>query len=96
MGQQLIQDVVPVYDVPSYLRGYGKQGRMVQKISMDVLVSELYHRGVSIEDIFGIYYALDEMYSHRDEDWDGRASLTVGDAELAGVAKPKIKYNQPF
>lgn len=96
MGQQLIQDVVPVYDVPSYLRGYGKQGRMVQKISMDVLISELYHRGISIEDIFGIYYALDEMYSHRDEEWQGRATLTVGDARAAGHGAPQIDYKQPF
>lgn len=95
MGQ-LIQDVVPVYDVPSYLKGYGKQGRMVRKISMDVLVSELYHRGVKIEDIFGLYYALDEMYSHRDDEQSGRAVLTVGDAERVGFAQPKVNYNQPF
>lgn len=95
MGQ-LIEDIVPMYDVPSYLRGYGKQGRAVRKISADVLISELYHRGYSIEDIFGIYYQLDEMYSHRDDEWLGRATLTVGDAELAGFAQPKINYEQPF
>ena len=87
MGQ-LIHDIQPLTEMPSYLRGYGKQGRIAKSICDEVLISELHRRGVTIETIFGQYYALDEMASH--------STLTVGDARLAGFGTPAVNYNQPF
>jgi hypothetical protein len=42
------------------------------------LVKRLYDRGVTIRDIFAMYYGIEEMYGNRGE------PLTVEDAELAG------------
>lgn len=104
MGQ-LIQDIKPLpQSVPSYLRGYGTQGRVAKRLRSDVLISELYRRGVSIEDIFGQFYALEEMASARDDEifgndeegQHGRPPLTVGDARLAFGEQQTINYNQPF
>lgn len=104
MGQ-LIQDIKPLTrNVPSYLRGYGTQGRVAKRLRTDVLISELYRRGVSIEDIFGQFYALEEMASARDDEifgndeegQHGRQPLTVGDAQLAFGSQQTINYNQPF
>jgi hypothetical protein len=56
----------------------------------EVLIATLYIRGVSIEDIFGKYYEFDEHASHAPR-------LTVGDVELAGLAKlPTVPVQQPF
>lgn len=101
---QLIQDVRPLPGhVPAYLRGYGRQGRVARRIKTDVIISELYRRGVTIEEIFGRYYAItamvdakdDEIYGNDEEGQHGR-KLTVGDARLAGYGLPKINHDQPF
>lgn len=60
----------------------------VGKADSQSLITELYNRNVNIEDIFGHFYVLDEMATHR--------HLTVGDARLVGYGLPKINYNQPF
>lgn len=98
---KLIHDVTP-----SYLKGYGRHGRLAKKLRTDVMVSELYRRGVTIEEIFRQYYALEEMASARDDtifgnDEDGqhgRPPLTVADAELAGFTRlpDKPLPKQPF
>lgn len=101
----LIQDVRPLPgNVPAYLRGYGKQGRVARRIKTDVLISELYRRGITIEQVFGQYYAItamvdakdDEIYGNDEEGQHGRPPLTVGDARLAGYGLPKINYKQPL
>lgn len=58
------------------------------------LIATLYIRGVTIEDIFGRYYELeaqadaraDEIFGNDEEGQHGRKPLTVGDAQLAGLA----------
>ena len=101
----LIQDIKPLpRHVPAYLRGYGKQGRVARRLRTDVITSELYRRGVTIEDIFGQYYAIEEMASAADDEifgndeegQHGRQPLTVGDAQLAGFGLPTVKHDQPF
>lgn len=60
------------------------------------MVKKLHDRGVSIEDIFGMYYAIeaqadalaDEMFGNDEE---GQHGLTVGDAELAGFVSLPAK-----
>lgn len=99
---ELIQDV---HRVPAYKRGYGG----LQRHSSESLIMALYRRGVSIEDIFGIFYALEESANARDDDIFGsseeglhggaiklRKPLTVGDAQLAGGFDPKPGVRQPF
>lgn len=87
MGK-LIQDIVPLYDVPSFKRGYGGKASAFIGVDTDDMIEELYYRRASISRIFGVYYALDANADH----------LTVGDVELAGLAllpdQPKLR--QPF
>lgn len=89
MGK-LIQDVTP-----AYVRGYGTQARLARRMKAEVLVSELYRRGVRMTDIFGQYYALEEQAGARDDDIFGNdedgqhgAQLTVGDALLVTPTPP--------
>lgn len=93
---ELIQDV---HTVPAYQRGYGG----LKRHSSESLIVALYRRGVSIEEIFGIFYALEESDSERDdaifgssEEGNHGATLTVGDAQLAGGITPKPGERQPF
>lgn len=88
---RLIQDVVP--------------RRVLSEIPTEELVATLYIRGVSIEDIFGKYYEYEEHTSARDDELFGNdeegqhgAQLTVGDAQLAGLANlpDTPKERQPF
>lgn len=55
------------------------------------MVKLLHDRGVSIEDIFSMYYAIEV-------EADAITMLTVGDAQLAGFADLPIKpkERQPF
>lgn len=95
---ELIQDV---HTVPSYKRGYG-----LRKYSNESLIEALYRRGVTTEEIFGIFYALEEQGSARDDNIFGSSEdgqhgksvkpLTVGDAQLAGGIAPKPGVRQPF
>lgn len=97
----LIEDIRPAYQ-----RGYGKHARKVSRIKTEILVSELYNRGVNITDIFGMYYAMEEMAGHRDDEIFGSSEegqhgkavpkLTVGDAQLAGDISPRPGVRQPF
>lgn len=94
---QLIQDVVAV-----------PKQRLPYKT--ELMVTELYERGVGIQDIFGMFYALEEMASAHDDDIFGsseeglhgravakpRKPFTVGDAQLAGGIAPKPGVRQPF
>lgn len=76
----------------------------ITKVDTDLLVQELFNRGTSIEDIFGQYYAMEEMANARDDEifgndeegQHGRPVLTVGDARLAGFGTPEVKHDQPF
>jgi hypothetical protein len=60
------------------------------------MIKKLWERGVTIEEIFGIYYALEEMASARDDEifgndedgQHGRPRLTVGDALLVTPTPP--------
>lgn len=69
-----------------------------------MLISELYHRGISVEDIFGQYYAMqaiadardDEIFGNDEEGQHGdpnrfkkQKPLTVGDAQLVAPALPQ-------
>ena len=47
------------------------------KLSTEVLITELWERRVTIKDIFGQFYALEEMAN--------QPFLTVEDVELAGL-----------
>lgn len=86
---QLIQDVIPQY-------------RNLATVETETLIATLYIRGVSIEDIFGRYYEYeahadardDELFGNDEEGQHGR--LTVGDAELAGLANlPETPLDRP-
>ena len=87
-----IEDVVP-------------QHRNLATVSNETLIATLFIRGVSIKDIFGRYYeyqelndAVDDEIHGNDEEGQHGAQLTVGDAELAGVARlPETpQERQPF
>lgn len=98
MGK-LIQDIGSSVrwssEVPSYLRGYGQKAK-ARQLPTEVLVTELWKRGVSISDIFGQFYALemiedakhDDIFGDDEEGLHGRPRLTLNDAELAGRASP--------
>lgn len=68
------------------------------------MIRILWERGVTIEEIFGQYYAMEEMANARDDEifgndeegQHGRPPLTVGDAQLAGFGLPTVKHDQPF
>ena len=111
---KLIHDITPVLKkvdtTPSYMRGFG-QKQQAKRLSSEVMVEELFNRGVTIETIFGNFYALEAMADARHEEifgsdeegqhgaQAGRKPLTVGDAQLAGVVRdvPVIPENgQPF
>lgn len=49
---------------------------LVEKVGSELLIKELYDRGVSVKDIFGRYYEFDEINSAQ--------TLDVEDARLAG------------
>lgn len=61
----------------------------------EVLIAALYIRGVTVEEIFQRFYEYeahadarsDEYFGNDEEGQHGAKPLTVGDAELAGVAK---------
>ena len=72
---KLIQDVVPLEDVPSFQRGYGGKASQFIGVDTDDMIEELYHRRVQVSRVFGVYYALDAMAD--------AGTLTVGDAQLA-------------
>lgn len=100
----ITQDDESRLEVPSYLRGYGQRSK-ARSLKTEVMVGELYRRGVTIEDIFGMYYSIeanseakDEEIFGNDEDGQHGRVLKVGDVELAGLAKlPKQTINrQPF
>lgn len=72
-------------------------------VETEAMVTELYMRGVSIQQVFGQYYALEEMgnahsdqiFGNDEEGQHGRLTLTVEDALLA--APPKTPLGQaPF
>ena len=105
MGKQLIQDI---FRVPAFMRGFG-QKYQAKEVDTEVMIEELYNRGITIERIFGQYYALEEMAGAKsDEIWGNdeegqhgdpnrfKPKLTVGDARLAGHGLPKINHEQPF
>lgn len=94
---RLIHDVTPPAEE--------HQKYEASKLSTDVMLQELYSRGISIADIFGVYYELEAIADARDDalfgnDEEGQhgAQLTVGDAELAGLAQlpNKPTERQPF
>lgn len=67
------------------------------------MVKKLHERGVTIGDIFGMYYALEEQASAKDDeifgnDEEGQHGLSVGDAELAGLTELPAEPidRQPF
>lgn len=87
------------------VRRYGHK-HAVMLIDTDILITELQRRGTTIEDVFRVYYALeeqaaardDELFGNDEEGQHGRPRLTVGDAELAGLVNlpTKPKERQPF
>lgn len=84
MGR-LIQDVIPFRKQNFDTKQHTSTKRIV---STEVLVTTLYIRGVSIKDIFGMYYALDEQAT--------TPTITVEEARLAGYGTPEIDHKQPF
>jgi len=87
----------PRHTLPAYLRGYGKS-KLLRKARTDTLVAELYRRGVTMQEIFGVFYALeqmedarlDEIFGNDEEGQHGRVPLTVEDAELVGFVSQPI------
>lgn len=81
-------------------------GKMLKRVRTDMLIAELHQRGITVEDIFGQYYAMeaiadtkdDEIFGNDEEGQHGRQSLTVGDALLVTPTPPnKIPLgSQPF
>lgn len=107
MGK-LIQDIVPPVTRKMRRMQLQTDANYLFHVDTDVIVTELAMRGVTVRDIFGMYYALEEMASaHSDQvfgnDEDGlhgnMQPITVEDAELAGVAilpdEPNLNP-QPF
>ncbi len=82
----------------------------LKTICNQCLITELHNRGVSIEDIFGQYYAEEEMAAARDDEIFGNdeegqhgdpnrfAPLTVGEARLVTPEpQPKVPLGEiPF
>ena len=71
--------------------------RKLEHLSTEHMVKELYMRGATIEDIFGMYYALGEQVNHRMDEIFGNSEeglhgrqLTVGDAIDYGTRTPAI------
>ena len=90
----LIQDVIPRV-----------RNLVARRPTTGSLVTELHRRGVTVQDIFGMYYAIEAEADHRtdqvfgdDERGQHGRQLTVGDAELAGHATLPSKpiERQPF
>lgn len=98
--------ITDVFAIPAFMRGKG-QKYQAKELSTEVMMQELYNRGVTIEDLFGFYYTLEanatglEWQNEGDgeEGQHGRpkvpTKLTVGDAQLAH-GLPKINHEQPF
>lgn len=78
----MIKDIL---DIPAFMRGKG-QKYQAKELSSEVMMQELYNRGITISDLFGFYYTLEA-------NGDGR--LTIGDAQLA-FGTPIIKDETPF
>lgn len=72
-------------------------------VDTTVLVTELAMRGVTIKEIFGLYYELeeianalsDQLFGNDEAGQHGMKPLTVEDAELAGV-KTSTVNPRPF
>ena len=86
---KLIQDVTP--PTAAQLQAQTQiHANYVLHVDTDILVTELWARGVTTEQIFGMYYALQAMSdAHSDQAFGsdeagqhGAAPLTVGDALL--------------
>lgn len=89
----LIQDVIAP---PNSERLFKAQRQAdinyIKHVEAELLVTEVYSRGISVHDVFGMFYALEAMAYHRDDLIFGSSEagqhgkqLTVGDAELAGL-----------
>lgn len=81
MKDKLIQDIRP-YDARQALRDAVEEEKAREawelgRFDNQMLITELYSRGVSIKDIFGRYYEFEAA-------GDGR-TMDIEDAELAGV-----------
>lgn len=104
---KLIQDVKPPYRPkplpPETLRTINRttDANYIEHTDTDILITELHDRGVSIQDVFAQYYAMeaaedahsDELFGNDEQGQHGKP-LTVGDAELAGLT-PQLP-NQPL
>lgn len=102
---QLIEDVTPLDEVPAYQRGFGKSNEYVCTMTNGKIIAMLHRRGVTIETIFGVYYAIEAQADARDEELFGNDEqgqhgriLKVGDVELAGLVElpKKPKERQVF
>ena len=90
-----------VWDVswPDPIKEAARQQKLVDKVSDKTLITALYKRGYTIDDMFGYYYALQEADYHNDDVIHGSSEagrhgksaektlLTVGDVELVGHIK---------
>lgn len=103
MKKVLIQDVISPH-IPAFMRGFGEKAQ-AKELSTEVIIDELFRRGVGIERIFAQYYALEENATGRqwqyfgtgEEGQHGRPPITVGDAHLAGHdGKPEVNQDKPF
>lgn len=93
-----VWDVTPANNLPAYLRGYGS--KKLHTVRTDKLIAELHNRGVTVEDVFGQYYAMEAIADARDDEIFGNDEegqhgdpnrfkpLTVGDALLVAPPLP--------
>lgn len=88
----LIQDIRPAESQRLKRASFMTSVEYSRHIPTDVLMNELWRRGVSIKKIFGRYYELDAMASAM----GGETTLTVGDVDLAGLLPTKPIERQPF
>ncbi len=97
MGK-LIQDVVPPENQRLSEQQKQIHANYVQHVDTDILVTELAMRGVTVTDIFGMYYALEAIAAAQSDELFGNLMkpITLEDAELAGLAPlPEVPNLNP-
>lgn len=80
-----------------------KDIEVLHRLPTAMLIMELHNKGVTVEEVFNIYFQLEAMGDARDEeifgnDEDGLhgRNLTVGDAQLAGIGDNITINRRPF
>lgn len=98
-------DTVPEPAKPSRAQMLPVDANYIEHVDGRLMIAELYARGVTVEDIFGVYYELEEMGNARSDQAFGsdeqgqHGRMTVADAEVSGLAPTVVNpknERQPF